>query len=630
MPLSEIVNVQITRETSTVSEAGFGTLMILGVHKRFNDRIRYYSNIQGVGEDFEPTDLEYIAAQDVFSQAISPALLAIGRRTVNSATITVETAQAPFNYTTTINGNAVTIASAPVAQNSTVVLSADLVSLNSIAVEVNGVSLTPIVYASSHLATMNAICAAIALQPNIAQAILDPDDITNRTILVEGDPGFDGIIDSFVVTLGASQAVATITYQTQAVSPLTIAATMVAAINAFTPDLGVTATDNNDATYTLAADVAGVPYTLDVSTNIVNPVQARVTITQAEPLTEYKMQLNAFDVIYTTLVGVQNNEEVAAGLVLAINNDPVLPFTATDNLNGSFEVVEDTNLPFIINVTEGIMAKQFGLIINPYSPSDTAVNDLNAIVAVNDDWYALAETTRVSATVQAIAAWVEARVKIFGTTSDDPNIINQSVGVDTTSIAYLLNLAGYVRSFVMYHEDAANDFPECAWFGRVLPLVPGSETWKFKQLNSIAYSNLTTSQSLNARNKKANTYEFIGGVGITREGTMAQGEFIDIIRGVDWLTSRIQEFVYAVLVRSEKVPYTNAGITLIEAEVKRALQLGIDNNFISDNPEPVVTVPDAATVPPNDKANRILKNVKFTATLAGAIHAVEIRGTVTV
>lgn len=628
MPLSEIVNVQITRETQTVSEAGFGALMILGVHKRFNDRIRYYTNIQGVGEDFDPTDLEYIAAQDVFGQSISPNLLAIGRRSVDNVTITVESAQEPFDYTTTINGTDVTIDSTSTNENSTVELDADLVTSNSIAVTVNGIALTPIVYANSHADTMQAICDAIALEPNISQAFIDNNDPNDRTIIVLGDPGYDGVVDSFVVTLGASQATASITYQTQVVSELTIASTMVQEINS--ASLGVTATDNNDGTYSLAPDVSGDPYTLEVSTNIVNPVKSRVTITQAKPATQYMIQLNAVEVLYTSPIEVENNEEIAEAFVDLINNDLVLPFTATDNLDGSFEIIEDTDQPFIINVTEGIMTKQFGLIIESYTPSDTAVNDLNAISSQNNDWYALSETTRNSATVQSIAAWTEARTKIFGTTSDDPNIINQAVGTDTTSIAYLLNASGYVRSFVMYHEDAANDFPECAWFGRVLPLIPGSETWKFKQLNSIAYSNLTTSQSLNARNKKANTYEFIGGVGITREGTMAQGEFIDIIRGVDWLTARIQEFVYGVLVRSNKVPYTNAGITLIEAEVKRALQLGIDNSFISDDPAPIVTVPNAASVPANDKANRILRNVKFTATLAGAVHAVEINGVVSV
>lgn len=202
--------------------------------------------------------------------------------------------------------------------------------------------------------------------------------------------------------------------------------------------------------------------------------------------------------------------------------------------------------------------------------------------------------------------------------------------MDTSSIAFQLFSGGFARTFLLYHQDADDDFPECAWFGRVLPLEPGSETWKFKTLATISYSNLSTTQSQNARNKKANTYEFIGGRGITREGTVSAGEFIDIIRGVDWLTARIQEFVYSVLVNNNKVPYTNAGIAVIQAEVKRALQLGIDNNFLSSDPEPEVTVPDAASVPPTDKANRILRNVQFNATLAGAIHAVEIQGIVTV
>src|SRR5690606_10044137 len=108
----------------------------------------------------------------------------------------------------------VTIDSTPTAQNSTVELDADLVSSNSIAVTINGNALTPIVYASSHAATMQAICDAIELEPNISQAFLDANDPTDRTIIVLGDPGFDGIVDSFVVTLGASQATATITYDT--------------------------------------------------------------------------------------------------------------------------------------------------------------------------------------------------------------------------------------------------------------------------------------------------------------------------------------------------------------------------------------------------------------------------------
>jgi hypothetical protein len=350
-----------------------------------------------------------------------------------------------------------------------------------------------------------------------------------------------------------------------------------------------------------------------------------------EPNTDYTVTINGVDFTYTTLNEVQTNEDIAAALVLLIQNQTAVPVSATDNLDGSFELEANVaGTGFVLSVSDGILSKQFGLIIAPFIPSDPVIDDLNTIQQVDDTWYALAMTDRTLATVFSAAGWTEGQVKLFGTASSDPNIINLAAGVDLSSIAAKCNQAGYIRTFVLYHQDAENDFPECAWFGGVLPLDPGSETWKFKRLNSISYSNLTITQSQNARNKKANTYEFIGGVGITREGTVAQGEFIDIVRGVDWLTSRIQEFVYSVLVNSNKVPYTDAGITAIESEVRRALQLGISNNFIAEDPEPIITVPKAANVPPNDKAQRILKNVRFQATLSGAIQAVEIIGTVTV
>ena len=626
MPLSDIVNVKITRDTQAVSEAGFGLLMILGTHKRFNDRIRFYSNIQAVGNDFIPTDFEYIAAQEAFSQALSPEQIAIGRRTVDSATILVETAMSPFNYTATINSTNVTVASTPTAQNSIVTMSGAFVAGNSIAITLNGTPLTPIPFDTDQITTMNDIATALQANPAVNFVSITG---SNLIINVYGKPNISAIVNSFVVTGGASQPTASITTPGQSVSPETIAQSLSAAIN--TASLGVTATDNLDGTFSLTANVPGTPYTLGVSSSIVNPDTARVTVTQVEPNTDYTVTINGVAFTYTTPNEVQTNEAAAAALTAIISSQTAVPVSASDNLNGSFEII--ANVPgtgFVLSVSDGILSKQFGLIINPYVPSDTVVNDLNAVQLVDDSWYAFALTDRTLATVFSAAGWAEGQIKLFGTASADPNIINLAAGVDLSSIAAKCNQAGYVRTFILYHQDADNDFPECAWFGGVLPLDPGSETWKFKRLNSISYSNLTSTQSQNARNKKSNTYEFIGGVGITREGTVAQGEFIDIVRGVDWLTSRIQEFVYSVLVNSNKVPYTDAGITAIEAEVKRALQLGISNNFIANDPAPTVTVPKAANVPPSDKTQRILRNVRFQATLSGAVHAVNITGTVAV
>ena len=129
MPFSNIVNVQITRQTQSLSEAGFGTPLILGTSKRFNDVVREYFNLQGVAVDFNPYDLEYIAAEDIFAQPVTCPSILIGRRTVDTAGIEVETALPNQNYTVTINGNAVTVPSNTAVQDSVVTLSGVVTSV---------------------------------------------------------------------------------------------------------------------------------------------------------------------------------------------------------------------------------------------------------------------------------------------------------------------------------------------------------------------------------------------------------------------------------------------------------------------------------------------------------------------
>ena len=635
MPLSDIVNVVITRNTQGIAEPGFGVMMILGSSQRFAERIRFYSSIDEVAGDFQPTDPEYIAAQDAFSQPIRPSQIAIGRRAMDSAVLSVITALDGQSYSVTINGQTITASSTPTTFNSTITMDADFVTGNSIQSTLNGVSLPAVPFTNnSQLDTMNAWIAEIISQPNISSAQLDPADPTNRTLIVQGLPGYSAEFDPIpVVTGGASQPVATVTTQVQEASPETIAATLVAAINNYSPSLPVTAVDELDGTFRLDADVPSTPFTVSASTDIQNPDQYLVTVTQAYPSTDYEVRVNGVGTTITTTAGIQNNESIATQLVAGINATMAannIPVVASDNSNGSLSL--SANNPgdgFSVSVTPNIMSVQSGLVVLPIQPSASVTSDLDAIQLENPNWYAIVSTDRSQATVLEIAAWTQPRIKLFGIASSEQEIINLPPG-ETTSIAAKLNIAGYDRTFVMYHQDADSDYPEAAWFGRVLPLEPGSETWKFKTLNGVPYSNLTTTQSNNARGKKANTYELIAGVRITQEGTVASGEFIDIIRGIDWLTSTMQIYVYSVLVNNNKVPYTDAGIAAIEAQVRRALQQGIDQQFIAEDPAPVVTVPRVADVAPNDKANRILRNVRFTATLSGAIHYVRINGVVSV
>lgn len=160
----------------------------------------------------------------------------------------------------------------------------------------------------------------------------------------------------------------------------------------------------------------------------------------------------------------------------------------------------------------------------------------------------------------------------------------------------------------------------------MLPTEPGTNTWAYKNLKGVIASDYSSSEISSLESDNANYYTTLGGLGTTLNGVMLNGEYIDIIRGLDWLDNFMKNNLLVLLQTNPKIPYTNNGIGLIENSVRASLDQAVVNNVIND--DYIVTTPDSADVPITDKAARILRNVNFTATLTGAIHRVVINGTI--
>lgn len=271
---------------------------------------------------------------------------------------------------------------------------------------------------------------------------------------------------------------------------------------------------------------------------------------------------------------------------------------------------------------------------------DATVTDaLNAIAAYDNDWYGLVFGDRTKADQLLVAAWAETNKKICALGSADADIVDVAVGSDTTTLAYSLKNSSYARSFCFYLSNAATQGPDAAILGKVLPFDPGSYTAKFKTLAGISADALTTTQETNALNKNAMIYTEVGGVNITQDGKVAEGEWIDTIIFIDWLESRIRESVYGLLVSQKKVPYDDSGISAVVGQIQVPLDQAIANGALTaierDRDGNVIggyeiRAPLARNVSSSDKNNRILNDVEFTAYLSGAIHAVTIQGVVTV
>ena len=324
--------------------------------------------------------------------------------------------------------------------------------------------------------------------------------------------------------------------------------------------------------------------------------------------------------ITTDISGAANATAAVALIKTDFDNASISDITFTDNLDGTFRIE-----PAVAGDQYSFQfSSQFSAV---YNSTETWVDALDNVSDENNEWYALVAETHTEADVLALAGAVEARKKIYGTSSSDVNILDAG---STTDIAKQLFDLGYQRTFIMYSATADTQYPEAAWIGGQLPEQPGSNTWKFKTLSGVTVSALSSTQANAAKDKNANTYERVGGVSITSEGKMAGGEFIDVMIFVDWLEARMRESIFFRLVNTKKIPYTQAGVTIIENEIRRVLAEGITNGGLAPNPQPTVSVPNVLAIDPNLRATRTLEGITFEGRLAGAVHFVKVRGTVTV
>lgn len=91
---TNIVNVNISLQTSAVSRTGFGTALFIGSGVWFTERVRTYTSLTQVAEDVPTTSNEYLAATKAFAPDVKPSQFKLGRRDVDEMEFTPEAATA--------------------------------------------------------------------------------------------------------------------------------------------------------------------------------------------------------------------------------------------------------------------------------------------------------------------------------------------------------------------------------------------------------------------------------------------------------------------------------------------------------------------------------------------------------
>ncbi len=249
----------------------------------------------------------------------------------------------------------------------------------------------------------------------------------------------------------------------------------------------------------------------------------------------------------------------------------------------------------------------------------------NNATSQNNNWYIMLITERDKATLNAAGDYALANEKLF---------------IGGASSKTVLTSRNNIREAYLIHNQAS-EFPEVAWVGDVITKPVGSYTWKFRTPAGVTASNFSLTELKEIRQLKAQTLSLRAGVVYSDNGITTGGEHIDIIQSRDYIKSRLEEELFLLLTRNDKVSFDDLGIAKVESVIRSVLNeagdIGIIATASSDEDRKAsdegkyiytVSIPTRAEVSANKRAERALPNVRFSLTIAGAIHSVDISGVI--
>lgn len=554
LSVSDVVNVSINMSPLAVPLRNFGALLIAGpsVAIDVNERIRQYSTLDGVAEDFGSTAPEFLAADLFFSQSPQPAVLYVGRFAQNGSnailhggimTTSQQVAlQNQLKLVTngtmqiTIDGTAHLLQAtsahltggtfAPVAQDALVTQLQGLV---------NGAFDITIDGTLHHVAGINFSTMTGTDTPT---RLASAGSLISTAMASYGTASWNNQLGAFVIRSATTGTASTITYASAPASGSDISAIiqLTAATGALAPQNGTTGMDFTGIT------------NLNGAATIVN-----------NALTGGSCWFDG------TRFHIQS---ISSGT------------TSTISYASSSGLGQDVSTPMKLTQAAGASVPVNGI------AAETALQCAIALRA-HPQWYGLqfALVNDISITDYVnVAQFIEgcSPSSIFGYTSQDTAALDPTVNVDIFS---QMKALGYTRTFGQFSSNSK--YASASMYGRAFTVDFEASntviTLKFKQEPGVSGEILTENQAAALKLKRANVFVYYSNdVAIIQEGVMASSMYFDERHTTDWLANRIQTDLFNVLYTSTtKIPQTNQGIHILVATVTNSLQQGVINGMIA-------------------------------------------------
>lgn len=203
--------------------------------------------------------------------------------------------------------------------------------------------------------------------------------------------------------------------------------------------------------------------------------------------------------------------------------------------------------------------------------------------------------------------------------------------VQNTDLSKFKNFYGQSYVIALYHDTKEN--MDAALVGAVATLTIGSVTWKFKALNGITPQVLTSTELSGINRTHAIAYIEVNGVGETSEGWTMSGEYIDVIYGIMFVHTKMENDLEVFLQQNGKVPYEQNGILQIEGVATQVLEQAFQQGIILTDPitgkgDYHVYATGRDKQSRDDISARHYGGLSFVYHVSGAIHTITVHGEV--
>lgn len=177
------------------------------------------------------------------------------------------------------------------------------------------------------------------------------------------------------------------------------------------------------------------------------------------------------------------------------------------------------------------------------------VEAVETLRETDDDWYILLTDQDGDEAVKALCAWAEAT---------EPTEAELGAGEEDHRKLYFgrtqnKSLAVTNRRSIVIYGDQDEEYPDAAYVGNVGPFYPESVTWKFKRPQGLTVPDLTNAErdALEEANVNFLTVEYKREY--VKNGVCADGEFIDVQMGADYIAKNMRENLYDIFLENPTI-----------------------------------------------------------------------------